>query len=243
MASLRRFKAAARVTGSAGVSLRRTRASHAEWSEGKQRDEDDRRYEDQLASDLATKKKRAKKEQAAREYDNWLKSKDNYERAVQLLSQISSDRCKDDEKWFEVAVCLGAIDVARGVHKRPEYAPYPVDRAQEHNCSPEEMRKRSTLDSQWYRWSRQPRDGHEFNDVEIPLDQAKTFTAAAQNMMNEYAEDAKRKKGAPARSQKRQRAARAANTSRSKRRARIPSAERAAQKEAMSKRCFLSFKR
>ena len=37
--------------------------------------------------------------------------------------------------------------------------------------------------------------GKEFNDVTIPPEQADLFTAAAQNMMSEYAEEALRRKG------------------------------------------------
>ena len=118
------------------------------------------------------------------------------ERALQLLHKLGDDRCKDEEKWREVALALAAVDMARGVYKREPYRGFPLDRNPAHNISADEARRTKTLEEQFYRWCRRPMDGKEFMDVEIPPEQAELFTAAAQNMMSEYAEDALRRKDA-----------------------------------------------
>ena len=170
--------------------------SYSEWLESKENALEDARYEALEVAHRRRSSKGSRREESAAKYQAWLQHKDNYERAVTLLNRLHVDRCKVDDKWQEVAVALNAIDCLRGVYKAEGYQDLPVDRSPAHDAMKEEMAKRRTLEAEFYRWSRRPTIGHEFRDVEIPHGKVRQFSAAARNMMSEYAEDALQRKDA-----------------------------------------------
>ena len=177
------------------MSMRSSRSTYADWLHNKEQEAANARYEKEMSERQKTLQSQAKREKSAAAYQKWVSQKESFERAVQLMEKLGDDRCKDEDKWFEVAVALSAVDMARGVYKRAPYKGFPLDRNPAHNITAEEARKVRTLEQVFYRWCRRPLDGKEFNDVTIPPEQAELFTAAAQNMMSEYAEEALRRKG------------------------------------------------
>ncbi|GBG25712.1 Calmodulin [Hondaea fermentalgiana] len=166
--------------------------SHAEWLERKERDLEDERYEKMLEDRKQRLREEARKEQSKQQFAEWLQHKESFERALQLLDQLDSERCADTEQWFEVAIALSAVDCLRGVYKQDSYRGLPCDRDPAHNVSREELRKRRTLQSEFYKWSKHPEHGHEFENVPVDQALAKTFSLNAQEVMSEYAEQVDR---------------------------------------------------
>lgn len=166
--------------------------SHAEWLERKERDLEDERYAKMLEDRKRQARENARKENSKRQFDEWLKHKESFERGVQLLFQLDEQRCVDPDQWFEVAVAVNAIDCLRGVYKKEGYEGLPCDRNPENNVSRDELRKRRTLQEEFYRWSKNAEHGHEFENVPIENALAKTFTLNAQENMSEHAEHLER---------------------------------------------------
>jgi len=164
------------------------RLSHREWAERKARDLEDERYEKSLEERRASLQKKAREQKSKRSFEAWLKEKENFERAVQLLGKLGDRRCTEPDLWFEVAVSLNAVDCLRGVYKKEEFRGLPTDRRPEHDLSREELKKAKTLEDEFFKWSRRAEKGHEFENVPCDDALAKTFSSNAQEIMSEYAE-------------------------------------------------------
>lgn len=173
----------------------RRRLSYSEWLESKESALEDARYSQLEVAQRRRASLGSRKQESAAHYDAWLQHKDQFERAVSLLQQLHVDRCKVDDKWFQVAVSLNAIDCLRGIRKAEGYQDLPADRDTSHDADKQTMAGRRTLEQEFYRWSRRASSGHEFRDVTVSPSKVHAFSAAARSMMSEYAEDALQRKG------------------------------------------------
>ena len=137
----------------------RSSQTYAEWLHNKEQEAANARYEKQLVEKQKELSAQSKRQKSAAAYQKWVSQKESFERALQLMEKLGDDRCKDEEKWFEVAVALSAVDMARGVYKREPYRGFPLDRNPAHNITAAEARRTRTLEEQFYRWCRRPLDG------------------------------------------------------------------------------------
>eukprot|EP00516_Mucochytrium_quahogii_P006012 CAMPEP_0203750416 /NCGR_PEP_ID=MMETSP0098-20131031/4647_1 /ASSEMBLY_ACC=CAM_ASM_000208 /TAXON_ID=96639 /ORGANISM=" , Strain NY0313808BC1" /LENGTH=164 /DNA_ID=CAMNT_0050639691 /DNA_START=319 /DNA_END=809 /DNA_ORIENTATION=- len=161
--------------------------SHAEWLERKERDLEDERYEKMMQDRRKKLQETARKEKSQKQFDEWLLHKENFERATTLLGQLAQSRREEEKDWFEVAVSLNAVDCLRGVYKEDGFNGLPTDRDPSHNVSRDVLKKRKTLEEEFYKWSRDQEHGHEFENIPVDTDLAKTFTLNTQEIMSEYA--------------------------------------------------------
>lgn len=89
--------------------------SHEDWAAqaASRRQAAAARRRRQRAAEQAEREKR--KEASKRKFAQWAKTKDFYERAAQALGEIDPARAEDEDRWFEVAVALAAVDRLLGI--------------------------------------------------------------------------------------------------------------------------------